>query len=136
MKKHEIVTHYKQLWKIEDAFGEIKGTLQTRPVFHWTDDRIIGHVLLSFLAYFCEAHITKKLRESHQMLNRKSIENNIVKGRELTTFQAMEDMTNVMAVPIQVKDRTIWVRTDISENGSKLLRALGMRIPPKIIHST
>jgi transposase len=136
MKKHDIVMHYKQLWKIEDAFGEIKGTLRTRPVFHWTDNRIMGHFVLCFLAYFCEAHITKKLRESQPKLNRKSIENNIVKSRELTAFQAMEDMNQVMAIPIQVKNKTIWVRTDISENGNKLLRALGLRIPPKIIRST
>lgn len=136
MKAQEIVMHYKQLWIIEDAFGEIKGTLRTRPVFHWTDDRIIGHFVLCFLAYFCEAHITKKLRENHEMLSRKSIENNIVKPRELTAVQAMEDMAQVMAVPVQVKNKTIWVRTDISENGNKLLRALAMRIPPKIIPLT
>ena len=136
MQKQEVVMHYKQLWKIEDAFGEIKGTLRTRPVFHWTDDRIIGHFVLCFLAYYCEAHITKMLRENHQMLNRKSIKNNIIKPRELTAVQAMEDMATVMAVPVQVKNKTIWIRTDIPENGNKLLRTLGLRIPPKIIGST
>ncbi|MFH0866493.1 MAG: IS1634 family transposase [Bacteroidota bacterium] len=136
MQKQEVVMHYKQLWKIEDAFGEIKGTLRTRPVFHWTDDRIIGHFVLCFLAYYCEAHITKMLRENHQMLNRKSIENNIIKPRELTAVQAMEDMATVMAVPVQVKNKTIWIRTDIPENGNKLLRTLRLRIPPKIIGST
>lgn len=136
MKKQEVVMHYKQLWKIEDAFGEIKGTLRTRPVFHWTDDRIIGHFVLCFLAYYCEAQITKRLRETRQMLSRKSIEENIVKERELTTFQAMEDMATVMAIPVQVKNKIIWVRTDISDNGNALLRSLGMRIPPKIISST
>jgi transposase len=136
MQKQEVVMHYKQLWKIEDAFGEIKGTLRTRPVFHWTDNRIIGHFVLCFLAYYCEAYITKMLRENHQMLNRKSIENKIVKERELTAVQAMEDMATVMAIPVQVKNKTIWVRTDIPENGNKLLRTLRMRIPPKIISST
>jgi len=29
MKSGEIVFNYKQLWKIEDAFGEIKGSLKT-----------------------------------------------------------------------------------------------------------
>jgi len=135
MQKQEVVMHYKQLWKIEDAFGEIKGTLRTRPVFHWTDERIIGHFVLCFLAYYCEAHITKMLRENNQMLNRKSIENNIIKPRELTAVQAMEDMATVMAVPVQIKNKTIWIRTDIPENGTRLLRTLGLRIPPKIINS-
>ena len=41
----DLVMNYKELWKIEDAFGEIKGTLKTRPIFHWTDRRIIGHLV-------------------------------------------------------------------------------------------
>jgi transposase len=136
MQKQEVVMHYKQLWKIEDAFGEIKGTLRTRPVFHWTDNRIIGHFVLCFLAYYCEAQITKRLREHKQMLKRKSIKENSVKERELTVAQAMEDMATVLAIPVQVKNKTIWVRTDVPENGNALLRSLGMRIPPKIISST
>ena len=128
--------HYKQLWKIEDAFGEIKGTLRTRPVFHWTDDRLIGHFVLCFLAYYCEAHITKKLRENSQMLTSKSIENKIIETRDLTAYQAMSEMATVMAVPVQVKNKVIWVRTDIPENGNKLLRALGIRIPSKILTPT
>ena len=30
----EIVESYKTLWIVEDAFGEVKGTLRARPIFH------------------------------------------------------------------------------------------------------
>jgi transposase len=63
MSADRIISEYKQLWRIEDAFGELKGTFKTRPMFHWTDDRIIGHIMVCFLAYLCEAHLTKNLRE-------------------------------------------------------------------------
>ena len=46
----EILRRYKELWKIEDAFGEIKGILEARPMFHWTDQRIEGHMMICFLA--------------------------------------------------------------------------------------
>jgi transposase len=59
ISSEEIVLYYKQLWKIEDAFGEIKGSFKTRPVFHWTDHRIVGHLTLCFLCYLCEAYLTK-----------------------------------------------------------------------------
>src|SRR5665811_2367017 len=84
MEAAVIVTHYKQLWKIEDAFGEIKGTLKARPMFHWNDKRIMGHLMLCFLAYLCEAHLTKSLRKNHEPLDKKSIEKKIIKSRELT----------------------------------------------------
>jgi transposase len=133
MSPAEIVTNYKQLWKVEDAFGEIKGTLKTRPMFHWTDKRIIGHLVLCFLAYLCESHLTKALRDSYEILEKKSITNRTIKSRQLTVVQAMDELAQVMAIPVKVRKETIWVRTDIPTNAASLMKAIGMRIPPKII---
>lgn len=133
MSPGEIVMNYKQLWKVEDAFGEIKGTLKTRPMFHWTDDRIIGHLVLCFLAYLCEAHLTKALRDSNELLEKKSITNKTIKSRQLTVVQAMDELAQVMAIPVKVRKETIWVRTDIPTNAANLMKAIGMRIPSKII---
>ncbi len=133
MSAAEIVTNYKQLWKVEDAFGEIKGTLKTRPMFHWTDDRIIGHLVLCFLSYLCEAHLTKALRDSYELLEKKSITKKTIKSRQLTVVQAMDELAQVMAIPVKVRKETIWVRTDIPTNAASLMKAIGMRIPPKII---
>lgn len=133
MTAGELVINYKQLWKIEDAFGEIKGNLKTRPVFHWTDRRIIGHLVLCFLSYLCEAHLTKALRDNNDILEKKSIEKKIIKPRPLTVVQAMDELCRVMAVPVKVKNKTIWLRTDIPQNAQKLMKTIGMRIPPKII---
>jgi len=136
MTATQLVTHYKQLWKIEDAFGEIKGTLKTRPVFHWTDKRITGHLVLCFLAYYLEAQLTKKLREQSLKLESKSKEDKTVKERQLTVVQVMTELSTVMAVPVKVKAITYWIRTDIPPNASHLLKAIGMRIPPKLLRQT
>jgi transposase len=133
MSASDIVVHYKQLWKIEDAFGEIKGTLKTRPIFHWTDKRIIGHLLVCFLAYLCEAHLTKALRKTQDQLESKSISDKIIKGRALTVAQGMQELNEIMAIPVTIKEHTIWVRTDIGINAQKLFNAIGMRTPPKIL---
>ncbi len=73
MAAGDVVTNYKELWKIEDAFGEIKGTLKSRPIFHWTDQRIIGHLVVCFLSYFCEAQVTNLLREKNIKLQSRAI---------------------------------------------------------------
>lgn len=133
MSPTDIVSNYKQLWKVEDAFGEIKGTLKTRPMFHWTDQRMIGHLVLCFLAYLCEAHLTKALRDSYEVLEKKSITKKTIKPRQLTVVQAMDELTQVMAVSVKVKKETIWVRTDIPSNAASLMKAIGMKVPAKII---
>ena len=133
MQAIEIVSNYKELWRIEDAFGEMKGYLKSRPMFHWTDKRIIGHIMLCFLAHFCEAHLTKRLRQANAQIETKSTSKNVIKSRPLTVVAAMNQLMQVMAVPVNVKKETIWLRTDIPTNAIKLFKAIGMKIPPKIL---
>lgn len=135
MAGHEIVSNYKELWRIEDAFGEMKGYLKSRPMFHWTDDRIMGHLMLCFLSHFCEAHLTKRLREEHAKTTLKSVDKKIIKSRPLTVAMAMDHLAEVMAVPIKVRKDIIWLRTDIPPNAVKLMKSIGMKIPPKILQN-
>ena len=136
MKAEEIVTNYKTLWIVEDAFGEIKGTLKARPIFHWTDERIIGHLTLCFLAYLCEALMTKSLREKNLILESPAIEEEIIKPRPLTVVEAMRELQEVRAIPVKVKSSTMWVRTDITGNAQKLFSAVGLKAPPKLLRLT
>lgn len=133
MSATRIISEYKQLWRIEDAFGELKGTFKTRPVFHWTDDRIIGHIVICFLAYLYEAHLTRSLRAKAEKLNSKAIERDCIKSRPLTTVQGLKELNHVLAIPVKIKNQTIWVRTDIPENAMKLLNSISIKIPPKIL---
>lgn len=133
MSATEIVFHYKQLWKIEDSFGELKGTLKTRPIFHWSDHRIMGHLMVCFLAYLCEAYVTKELRSHREMMESKSSLDRIIDSRPLTAALAFEELNCVLAIPVKIKEQTIWVRTDIPENAVKLLKVLHMKMPPKIL---
>jgi len=133
MRAKEIVSNYKELWCIEDAFGEMKGYLKSRPMFHCTDKRIIGHIMLCFLAHFLEAHLTMRLRQAREQIETKSINGKIIKARPLTVVAAMEQLLQVMVVPVKVKKETIWLRTDIPSNANKLFKAIGMKIPPKIL---
>lgn len=133
MTATELVTHYKQLWKIEDSFGELKGTLKSRPIFHWSDHRIVGHLMVCFLAYLCEAYVTRELRSHKKMMESKSSQDKTIESRPLTAALAFEELNTVLAIPVKIKEQTIWVRTDIPANAQKLLQVLHIKIPPKIL---
>lgn len=47
----EVVAQYRGLWVVERAFRISKGTIETRPIFHFTERRIEAHVCLCFIAY-------------------------------------------------------------------------------------
>lgn len=133
MSAQDIVVAYKNLWIIEDAFGEIKGSLKSRPVFHWSDDRIKGHLTMCFLAYFCEAQMTHLLRHHGQDLNTVAIEKDIIAPRPLTVVESLRELCEVRAIPVRVKEKTFWVRTDIKGNAATLFKVMGVKIPPKLL---
>jgi hypothetical protein len=58
----DTVRAYKALSSVEQAFRSFKTVdLKVRPIFHWLDDRIRGHVFLCMLAYYVEWHMREKL---------------------------------------------------------------------------
>ena len=46
-----VYEEYSGLWQVESAFRVTKGTLELRPMFHFTKERIEAHVCICFVAY-------------------------------------------------------------------------------------
>lgn len=46
-----VISEYRGLWVVERAFRISKGTLDMRPIFHFTERRIEAHVCICFAAY-------------------------------------------------------------------------------------
>ena len=54
---------YKQLAQVEKAFRNLKTvSLEMRPIYHHTDDRIRAHIFLCMLAYYVQWHMVKQLQ--------------------------------------------------------------------------
>jgi hypothetical protein len=89
---------------------------------------------MCFISYFCEAHLTKALRDKKLYLKSSAIDQGTIDPRPLTVVEAMRELCEVRAIPVKVRSNTIWVRTDISGNASKLFQAIGLKIPPKLLN--
>ena len=63
----QLLSRYRQLWKIEEAFRVCKHTLKMRPVYHWKKKRIEAHIAICFLAY--SLSYTMKHRMEQRGLN-------------------------------------------------------------------
>ncbi|TDN78143.1 transposase [Salegentibacter sp. 24] len=51
LSAQEVYYQYSSLWSIERAFRITKGTIEVRPMFHFTERRIEAHVCICFVAY-------------------------------------------------------------------------------------
>jgi len=61
--KDETVLAYRGLQKVEQAFKNLKTvSLELRPMYHKTDERLKSHIFLSALAYYIQWHATQLLK--------------------------------------------------------------------------
>lgn len=57
----EVCEQYNGLWEVERAFRVTKGTLEIRPMFHFTQSRIEAHVCICFVAYKIYKELERRL---------------------------------------------------------------------------
>lgn len=118
LKDEEVYARYKELWRIEDAFGEIKGPLKTRPMFHWKDHRIESHVLICLLAYYVESMITRELRKANA---------------DFTVGEWFRSLNEVYAIPIVVRGVRAWVRNEIQGVAAHGYELLHLKPPDRLL---
>jgi len=61
----EVYEQYSGLWVIERAYRVTKGTLEMRPMFHFTPRRIEAHVCICFVAYKVYKELERILKTSN-----------------------------------------------------------------------
>jgi transposase len=71
-----VYEEYSGLWQVERAFRITKGTLELRPVFHFTKKRIEAHVCICFVAY-------KVYKELERILKTSGINLSVDKGLDI-----------------------------------------------------
>jgi transposase len=84
LSANEVYEHYNGLWVIENAFRITKGTLEIRPMFHFTQKRIEAHVTICFVAYKVYKELERILKLSEINL---SVEKVLNIAKTITTLK-------------------------------------------------
>jgi len=118
LKAEDIATGYRTLVEVEEAFREIKSFIRIRPIRHWAELRVRGHVFVCVLAYLLEKLIERSLKDS---------------AIDLTAKAALEKLSSLKAVVNELMGRKLRKRTEITPEQSRIYRALGIESVPKIV---
>lgn len=103
---------YKDLYKIEQSFRTFKSYLETRPMFHWTDKRIEGHLVLCYIAFCLLNYLQQKSSYSEQTIR--------------TALSKME-LSKI------VREKEIsWLRSAMTTEGDKILKAINLKQMPNV----
>ncbi len=113
----EVALKYKQLLDVERVFREMKSVLETRPIFHQTDEAIRGHVLCSFLALLLRRELQDRLEKA---------------GHIFEWADIKRDLEALQEIAIEENGRKLSVRTDCRGVCGKVFQAVRVAIPQVI----
>ena len=75
MNQHakELLTKYRSLWHIEEAFRINKHDLKMRPIYHWIQKRIESHVALCYMSFALLKYIQYKVEVTQIKFSRRDL---------------------------------------------------------------
>lgn len=114
----EVADAYKSLWRVERAFRTLKSPLEVRPVRHWTEPRIRGHVVVCFLAFLLRSVLERRLFEEADV--------------EASFAEVLDALGQVQQVELEIKGIPLRLVTEPPALAGQVFRALGMRPPARL----
>lgn len=110
----QVLAKYSDLFEVEHAFRTLKSQLEIRPVFHWTNERIEGHIAMCFIAYTFLNYLRNTTGLQYKQ---------IVKSLDKMQMSVVEDDSS---------DELLYMRSKINENDQILANKLKLVMPKDI----
>jgi len=112
-----VMLRYRELLKIEDIFRTTKSILDTRPIYHQTDEAIRGHVFCSFLA----------------LVLRKALEDRLAAAGVKPEWGALlRELDRLQEIETEQEGKQFVLRTPVTGDVGRVFKALGIAPPPNI----
>lgn len=115
-----ILDAYHSLWKIEESFRVIKHTLRARPIFHWTPQRIKGHLVMCFIAFLLERTLELTLEQ---------------KQIKASTDTIREALSSLEVSTLTADGQTFYLTSPVQGLANSILRALKLPLPRPLADS-
>ena len=100
----DVVAHYQSLANVERRFRVMKDFLGLRPVFHWTETRVKGHIAICVLAAVIEAVIANQLAAA-------DIRDPDLPDQTISARRALAELNRIRVHHLQAGDHQIRVVT-------------------------
>ena len=111
----DIIDSYKNLWKVEHGFRELKHSLDIRPMYHFSENRIRAHIFLCFISMVVTSIIENRLKSS---------------GISLSWEKALFELRKIKTITYTTKTRIKGIAlTGTNERQKKIFNAIKCPVP-------
>jgi transposase len=117
MTVENILDQYRHLFQVEHSFRTFKSYLETRPMFHWTDKRIEGHIALCYIAYAMLNNALQKLS---------------VTGIKCSETELRNTLNKMQLSLVQQNKRRFYIRSNLTDKMDSIIKKLGVRKLPHL----
>jgi transposase len=115
----QIVAAYRQLLDVEERFRVLKDFLHLRPVRHWTEQRVKGHVAVCVYAAVIETLMNKALVAA-------DVRDPDIDTQHLTARRAFRELNRIHRVNISIGNRHVTLTTRRTGLQHRILNALNV----------
>ena len=134
LSPRETALAYKELWRVERAFREIKSFLEIRPMYLSREDHVRGHVAMCFLAFCLETALLKAIRPKGE--EEKQDDAREKELRETLSAHSLDSiltsLKEVRLVELEVAGKRYRVVSDPDKVATAVFRFLGMPSPRRV----
>ena len=113
LSAEDMALGYKQLMRVEQAWRDMKSTLDMRPVFHWAPHRIHAHVAITVLSLLLQRTVEHACADTWRNV-----------GDRLRRIQLAQ---------LSSPNGTVWQVTEPTPEAAKCLKTLQIKPPPPIL---
>ena len=118
LSPEDVLGAYKQLYKIEHSFRTFKTFLETRPMFHWTEKRIMGHLALCYISFTLLNYLQLQLSK---------------RATPLSENQIRESLVKMQMSLITQDNKQYYLRSKTTDNAKQIMKTLAIREAPDLI---
>ena len=106
---------------VEAWFRSCKSLLQTRPIYHKSDESIRGHVFCSFLALVLRQELEVRLAKD---------------GHDFEWADVIQDLDRLQMVKVEKEGKRFLLRSEVQGTCGTVFRAAGVAVPPSVHQAT
>jgi transposase len=117
LRPDQVALKYKELWRVEHVFRDMKSVLDTRPIYHKYDATIRGHVFCSFLALVLRKELDDRLEKA---------------GHCFAWADIKQDLKALQEIILEDAGKTLAVRSECLGVCGKVFQSAGVALPPTI----
>ncbi len=118
----EIIKIHKTIYDIEEAFRDLKHSLNIRPIYHYKKERIKGHIIASFLGYMFLKHIEVRLSNSKKYSE-----------KPITIEKIKEGILSMKVTETTIKEDKYLIKHKHTPIASEIVDMLKIKLPGNIM---